>query len=136
MNLLNQIVPRLSRSPARRTGNGDETADREFVVKPAYSIKEYSDTWGVTVHLPGVAKGGLEITAEEGVIRIRGTREWRKPKEWTTLWCESVDAPFELELAHDHSINLDKIHAALKDGVLRASLPKSEAVKPRQIAVS
>jgi HSP20 family molecular chaperone IbpA len=43
--------------------------------------------------------------------------------------------PFELVLEHDNAINVDQIHAELKDGVLRVALPKQEALKPRKIAV-
>jgi HSP20 family molecular chaperone IbpA len=38
-------------------------------------------------------------------------------------------------LEHDNSIDVDKIHAELRDGVLRVALPKTEARKPRKIAV-
>ncbi|HUL53720.1 MAG TPA: Hsp20 family protein [Opitutaceae bacterium] len=31
---------------------------------------------------------------------------------------------------------MEKIHAELKDGILRVSLPKAEAIKPRKIAVN
>src|SRR5262249_17491307 len=101
-----------------------------------YEIKETDDAFGVTVQLPGVAKDGLELTAEAGQVRIVGRRAWKQPESWTTLYRESVDAPFELLLTHDNAIDVEKVHAELSDGVLRVSLPKPEASKPRKIAIS
>lgn len=136
MNLFNQIVPRLSRAAARRGEQNGTSTEPEFTVKPAYEIKETAEAWGLTVHLPGVAKDGLELTAEEGFITIRGRRGWTAPEGWTAVYRESVDAPYELALEHENTVDVDKIHAELKDGVLRVSLPKAEAVKPRKIAVN
>lgn len=129
----NTIVPSLRRSPSRR--DQDRPADLARTVKPLFEIRETPDAFGATVYLPGVAKDGLEITAEEGQIRIVGRRAWKQPEGWTALHRESVDAPFELALAHDNAIDTDKIAAELRDGVLRVSLPKHEAIKPRKIAV-
>jgi HSP20 family molecular chaperone IbpA len=129
----NTIVPSLSRSPSRR--DQDRPADLARTVKPVFEIKETPDAFGATVYLPGVARDGLEITAEEGQIRIVGRRAWKQPEGWTALHRESVDAPFELVLGHDNAIDTDKIMAEVRDGVLRVSLPKHEAVKPRKIAV-
>jgi HSP20 family protein len=134
MSLLNTIVPSLSRSPATRDEN--RPADLARTVKPLYEIKETADAFGATVYLPGVAKDGLEITAEEGQIRVIGRRSWKQPEGWTALHRESVDAPFELVLAHDNAIDTEKIAAELRDGVLRVSLPKHEAIKPRKITVN
>lgn len=138
-HLFNQIVPRLTRA-VRRTDEpaaaSTATARDEFTVKPAYEIKESAEAWGLVVNLPGVAKDGLELTVEEGLLRILGRRAWRKPEGWTQLYRESVDAPFELVLEHDNSVDVEKIRAELKDGVLRVSLPKAEAVKPRKIAIA
>jgi HSP20 family molecular chaperone IbpA len=133
MNLFHQIVPRLSRPFVRKD---DNDGAEEYTVKPAYEIKETDDAWGLVAHLPGVTKEGLEITAEEGFVTIRGRRTWQRPESWTAVYRESVDAPFELTLEHDNSVDVEKIHAELKDGVLRLSLPKSEAIKPRKIAVN
>lgn len=137
-HLFHQIVPRLTRSlnRAEEQPAAPATREPEFTVKPAYELKETAEAWGLVVHLPGVAKDGLELTAEEGVIRILGRRAWRAPAEWTPLYRESVDAAFALELTHDNTVDVDKIHAELKDGVLRVSLPKAEAVKPRKITVA
>jgi HSP20 family protein len=133
MSLFNSIVPSLTRPLARRENGG---ADLGPTVKPYYEVKETDEAWGLAVYLPGVAKDGLEITAEESQLRIVGRRAWKRPEGWTALYRESTDAPFEFVLAHDNAIDPEKIHAELTDGVLRASLPKSEAVKPRKIAVS
>ena len=132
MSLLNSILPSISRSPAATA----HSAANVPTVKPVYDIKETDDAYGLTVYLPGVAKDNLEITAEDGQFRIFARRAWRQPEGWTLVYRESVDAPFELVLAHDNLVDTEKIVAELRDGVLRVSLPKHEAVKPRKIAVN
>jgi HSP20 family protein len=134
MSLIHSIIPSRVRSLARVEAKA--AADLGPTVKPVYEIKETNDAFGVTVHLPGVAKDGLEITAEEGQVRLLGRRAWKQPEGWTSLYRESADLPFELLLAHDNAIDADKIRAELVDGVLRVSLPKHEAVKPRKIVVN
>ncbi len=133
MSLLNTLIPSLSRSPATQS---TENAPTGPTVKPVYDVKENTDAYGLTVFLPGVSKENLEITAEEGQFRILGRRAWKQPEGWTAVYRESTDAPFELVLAHDNLIDPDKVVAELKDGVLRVSLPKHEAVKPRKITVN
>jgi HSP20 family molecular chaperone IbpA len=117
------------------SNNGDEKPASP-AVKPLYEIKETADAYGLVVQLPGVAKDGLSITSEEGLLTVRGERGWKHPAGWTSLYRESTDLPFELSLQHDNAIDVDKIHAELRDGVLRVALPKTEARKPRKIAVS
>jgi HSP20 family molecular chaperone IbpA len=132
MSLLTSIVPGFSRSVAQ---NGD-AKPASPAVKPLYEIKETNEAYGLTVQLPGVAKDGLTITSEEGVLTIRGERGWKRPTGWTSLYRESTDLPFELALQYDNAVNVDNIQAELRDGVLQVALPKSEARKPRKIAVS
>jgi HSP20 family molecular chaperone IbpA len=134
MSLLQSILPSLNRTPA--TTESAAGAELGATVKPLYEIKETVDAYGVTVYLPGVAKEGLELTAEDGQIRIVGRRAWKQPVGWTALYRESADAAYELVLTHDNAIDADKIVAQLRDGVLQASLPKHEAVKPRKIAIN
>jgi HSP20 family molecular chaperone IbpA len=136
MNLFTQLVPRLSRAVARSDDAATTANEAEFTLKPAYQLKESADAWGLTVQLPGVAKEGLDLTVEDGLIRIRGRRSWKQPEGWTAVYRESVDAGFALDLTHDNSVNADKIVAELKDGVLRVSLPKAESIKPRKVAIN
>jgi HSP20 family molecular chaperone IbpA len=131
MSLFNSLIPSLARQPAAR----DAAAAAPGIV-PAHEIREAPEAYGLTVYLPGVAKDGLELTAENGQLRVAGRRAWKRPESWTALYRESADAPFELVLEIDSAIDVDRIHAELADGVLRVSLPKSESLKPRKIAVN
>jgi HSP20 family molecular chaperone IbpA len=133
MSLFNSLIP--SQAGNAPAVGQDRPADLAYTVKPVFEIKETPEAFGATVYLPGVAKAGLEITAEEGQVRIIGRRAWKQPEGWTALHRESADAPFELALTHENAIDVDKIAAELRDGVLRVSLPKHEALKPRKIAV-
>jgi HSP20 family molecular chaperone IbpA len=105
-------------------------------VKPVFEIKETAEAFGVVVQLPGVAKDGLELTLEDGLVRILGRRATTVPAGWTPLYRETTDAACELLLSHDNAFDADKVVAELRDGVLRLSLPKAEALKPRKIAVN
>ena len=134
MSQSDSLAPSFGRSLERR--EGARGADIGATVRPAYEVKETGEAYGLTVQLPGVAKEGLEITAESGEIRIAGKKSWKQPEGWTALYVESADGPYELVLQHDNAIDVEKIHAELRDGVLRASLPKAEAVKPRKISVN
>lgn len=131
MSLLTTLVPGFAR-PARAAATGDSEAR----VKPAYNVREDDHGYDVTVYLPGVAKDGLEITAQENELTITGRRAWTPPAEWTALYRETSRAHFGLTLQHEGDLDLDKVGAELKDGVLHLTLPKAEAVKPRKITIN
>lgn len=131
MSFINSILSKTA--PATEA---DRVAQPEFTLKPAYRISQTPEAWTVTAQLPGVDKTGLEVTAEDGVITIRGRRQWQQPEGWTPLYRESYDSSYALSLRHDHTVDAGRIQAELKDGVLRVSLPKAEAAKPRKIAVN
>lgn len=137
--LFPQILPRLART-LRRDDAPPSTpataAEPAYTLKPAYTVTEADTAWTVTVHLPGVTKDGLELTAEENLLTLRGRRTWTRPAGWTQLQRESDDAPFHLTLEHDNTVNVDAIRAELRDGLLRLTLPKVEALKPRKISIA
>jgi len=129
MSLFSSLAPTLNRPPAT------QEAARANTVTPRYEIKENADAFGLEVWLPGVARDGLELTIHEGSLTIAGRRTWKKPDGWTQLYRETPLADFSLTLEHDNTFDADKVHAELRDGILRVTLPKSEALKPRKIAV-
>ena len=137
MNIFTQIAPRFTRSVARKSEDTDAgSAEGGLTVKPYFQVEETPEAWGLTVQLPGVTKENLDFTAENERITIKGRRTWQLPTGWTTLYRESVDVPYQLVLEHINTVDVAKIAAELKDGVLRVSLPKVETVKPRKITIT
>jgi HSP20 family molecular chaperone IbpA len=134
MSLFQSIIPSLSRSPTDLASSSDGDSSR--AIKPAYEIKENAEAYDLTVYLPGATKDAVEITNDDGQLRVHAQRNWQQPAGWTSLYRESAEADYELVLAHDNAIDPGKIAAELRDGVLRLTLPKHEAVKPRKIAVA
>lgn len=133
MSLLTSFLPAFTAPASSSTGAVDDSTPSR---RPAYTASETADGYEVTVSLPGVTKEGLNITAEDGVLNVSGKRAWQKPEGWTPLYREASDAGFFLSLAYDDAVDADKISAALTDGVLRLTLPKAEARKPRKITVN
>jgi HSP20 family protein len=134
MTFLTTLLPALNRSEASRPQPAGD--DLGAILRPVHDITETPEAYGLTVELPGVAKAGLELTADDTQVRIVGRRTWTPPAGWSALHRETADASFELVLAHDHAIEVDRIAAELRDGILRVSLPKTEALKPRRITVA
>jgi HSP20 family protein len=134
MSLFTTLIPSLNRTLA----NGENATDAApaSTVKPVYNVNETPEGFSLTVELPGVAKDGVELASENGQFRLVAQRAWRQPQAWTALYRESADAPYELVLTHDDAINAEKIEASFSDGVLQVTLPKTESVKPRKIAVN
>ena len=134
MTLLRSLIPSLGQ--ATRIAKGQPTQSAEARIKPAFNVREDEHGYDVTVQLPGVAKDGLEITAQAGELTIVGRRAWNPPAEWTVLYRETPRADFELTLTHEGDVDPDKTTAELKEGVLHLLLPKAEAAKPRKIAIT
>jgi HSP20 family molecular chaperone IbpA len=126
MSFLNALIP----------SAGFTDRDPVATRRPHYEVSETENAYALTVELPGVSKAGLEITDEGGELRITGRRASTVPGNLVDLHRETSDAPYELVLAHDNTVDSGRIEAELRDGVLRLSLAKAESAKPRKIAVS
>ena len=109
-------------------------ANRVNYLTPPANIREDKDGYVLEAEMPGVAKDGLELTVENGELVIVGRRTAVQPGG-KVVYRESRGFDYRRTFELDPSIDTTKISAKLDQGVLTLHLPKTDAVKPRKIAV-
>jgi len=112
----------------------NEGVAAEAFISPEVNICETKDGYLLEAEMPGVNKDGLDITLENNELTIIGRRN-REAVSGAPLCCERSAAHFRRVFALDPAIDAGRIHAKVNQGVLSLTLPKSEQVKPRKIAV-
>jgi HSP20 family protein len=118
----------------RENRDADRAQTEQFIAPPA-SVIEAGNGYTLELEMPGVAKGGLDISVENNELTIIGRRSFPKI-EGTLIHHESRPDNFRRTFELDPSIDGDKISAKIEQGLMTLSLPKAEHVKPRKITVS
>lgn len=114
---------------------GAESTRPGLVFTPAVDICESESAIIVLADMPGVRADGLGIDLRDNVLSIEGrVAEAERSKEQSLLK-EYDTGSFRREFRLTNLIDQRKIDATLSDGVLRLTLPKAEAAKPRKIEV-
>jgi len=101
---------------------------------PRFDIWETEDELILCGDLPGVEPGNLDIRFENRELTVLGKVAPRHADR-RSLYSEYGIGDFYRTFAVGEAIDGEKIDAELKNGVLTVHLPKSDAVKPRRIAV-
>src|SRR5258708_20355948 len=122
------------KSTVQKEGQPSNAGRSQEFVSPEVNIFETADGYVLEAEMPGVAKEGLEITLEGNEVTIVGHRQPEAPIG-NALFRESHNADFRPVFELDPAINTAKVQARMDQGVLTLTLPKSERVKPRKIAV-
>ena len=92
-------------------------------------LSEDKDNAYVRAELPGVKREDIKVETADGSLTITATRRGKNgDKEEAVASTRSVSLPSDVEP--------EKVAAAYADGVLTVTLPKREALKPRQIAIA
>jgi HSP20 family protein len=100
-------------------------------------ITNSADTLVVEAALPGVKPEDVDITVENGTLTISAeSREEREETKGDTLISEIRRGSVSRSVALPSGLEADKASATFEHGVLRLSIPRAEAVKPRQIRIS
>jgi HSP20 family protein len=109
-------------------------SDEQRPITPPCDVYENDSEVLVVADVPGATRENLQISFEHGELWL-SARRLLPPQQGSLVRAEYRDASFERRFAVPNGIDAGKISAELKDGVLRLHLPKSDAVKPRQIPV-
>jgi HSP20 family protein len=101
---------------------------------PRVDIVETENELTLFADLPGVASSDVELRYENGELFLQG-RAKRRVSGKNLLAQEYEEGDFYRAFTIHESIDSTRITAECKTGVLTVHLPKTEAVRPRQIQV-
>ena len=102
-------------------------------VAPVVDIYENTDEILLHADMPGVAKEDITVNVDNGKLTISGLR--KVIGGGAANWAEFGDVEYTRVFSVPQAIDVGKVNAELRDGVLKLHLPKSEAAKPRQIEI-
>ena len=103
---------------------------------PRVDIHEEKDRFVVLADVPGVDPKDIDITAENGVLTVRGERRAEKREtENGYERVERVSGAFLRRFTLPEGANTESIKAKQTNGVLEVTIPKTPAVQPRRISI-
>jgi HSP20 family protein len=103
---------------------------------PRVDIHEEKDRFVVLADVPGVDPKDIDITADNGVLTVRGERKSEKRQSENGYErIERVSGTFLRRFTLPEGANTDQIKAKQTNGVLEVTIPKTPAVQPRRISV-
>lgn len=125
MNERTEMIKREESMPERR---------RQMpAVSPFVDIFENDNEILLQADMPGVDKKDITVGVDNGKLSLGGIR--KVETTGSTQWEEFESVEYHRTFSVPQSIDVEKIRAELKDGVLCLHLPKSESARPRQIEI-
>jgi len=109
----------------------------ELTVTEGLDVYETENEVVVKAAVPGVPADKVEVTFEDGVLRIRGkveeTEEEKKRKK--VVYRAQRMAAFDYTTTLPRAVDSEKIQAEVKDGVVTVKAPIAAQAKPKKITV-
>lgn len=103
---------------------------------PAMNIYASETALTIEAEVPGMALDDLEIVLNGDELTIRGTRNSDQPEGSSVLRRERPVGTFERTFTLPADIDSENASASLEHGVLTIALPKSQAARPRRLAIN
>jgi len=102
-------------------------------VAPLVDILENDEEILLFADMPGVSREDITVNIENGRLALSGVR--KMAAAGAASWEEFGEVEYRRVFSVPQTINIGKVGAEMKEGVLRLRLPKAEAAKPRQIDI-
>jgi HSP20 family protein len=118
-------------------GTGGEQGWLAGAWTPPVDIYETDDALILKAELPGVSKDDVSIEVHNNTLILRGERKHEaEVKEDRYHRVERAYGTFQRSFLLPTMVDQENVQASYHDGVLELRLPKSEAAKPKRIAIS
>ncbi|MGE0760203.1 MAG: Hsp20/alpha crystallin family protein [Pirellulaceae bacterium] len=137
----NQFAPTLFDEVGREVNRlmqhlGDWEGRERGYFTPSMNVAESDKGYEVSVDLPGMKPDDFNIEFKEGQLWITGERKHESEEKGKTFHrVERCYGQFRRVIALGADVDVEKVDAEYKDGVLHVHVPKAETVLPKRIQV-
>lgn len=129
-------VDRLQREMNRLFENYNPQHVRSVAGYPAMNVWSSEEGLKVTAELPGLSTDDLDISVVGQTLTLNGLRKRDElPEEARYHRQERGFGKFSRSIQLPYAVDVKKVEATFKDGVLHIDLPRAEEDKPRKITV-
>ncbi len=104
-------------------------------VFPLINLTEDENNYYARAELPGVASGDLDIQMDGKNLSVSGERKIDLQENVNYRRREREAGNFSRVITLPGEVDPDKVEADLKDGILKITIPKAEAAKPKKITI-
>ena len=132
---MSQMKPELQARPKQPVF--DESVRSGPVFRPDVDVAESPEEFVVTADLPGVDHDRVHVGLHDGVLTIDATVSAALPDpSWSLVYGEYQTGSFHRRFHLSEGIDVERIRAQMRDGVLTLHLPKTERHRTRRIEVT
>lgn len=123
----------MSKEISKRAEQELERAEAQRWITPLVDVYENNQEWLLVADLPGVEQNELRLHLDKSELTIEAAR---KPTVAAAMLAqELVGGSYHRVFELPAGVDSEKVSAELQNGVVTVHLPKTEALKPRRIAV-
>ncbi|MGV8040923.1 MAG: Hsp20/alpha crystallin family protein [Thermoanaerobaculaceae bacterium] len=131
---LQERMSRLFEEASGRRRTSDDFITGSWI--PSVDVRETKDSLEITVEVPGVEPRDVEVSVENGILTLKGSRNFEKAGEGETYHrVERSYGGFERSFTLPTNVDPERVSAVYRHGVLHLTLPKREEAKPRSISI-
>lgn len=103
---------------------------------PAVDVYETDQAYVVNAELPGMNKDDITIDVKDRTLTMKGERRYdNEVKDEHYYRRERAFGSFQRSFSLPEGVESEKITAEFKNGMLKVTIPRPEAKKPKQITV-
>jgi HSP20 family protein len=104
--------------------------------QPTAELVETKDSLVLTLELPGVETKDVDISLEDGAVRVKGEKRGLDQSEVKVHVGERFYGPFERKIALPAAALPEAVKASLVNGVMIVTIPKREEAKRRAVPIT
>jgi len=104
---------------------------------PAVDVSESETAIEIKADLPGMTETDIDVTVENNTLTIKGERKFEnEDKRENYHRIERQYGSFYRSFQLPNTVDVTKINADFKNGILELALPKREETKPKKISIN